>query len=131
MILSFSIITYKVFYTMKPVSTFNGYHTIIPTKVEVIKQVFDIGKVQKNGRADAVFTLVNSGKKPLVISNVKTSCHCTVASWTKAPISPKDSTFIRVRYDSSIIGIFLKTISVFSNAKNSPTVLIIRGKIIL
>ncbi len=75
------------------------------------------------------FEFVNTGKADLVITNVSTSCGCTTPQWTRQPIKSKEKGVITVKYDSSRIGQFSKTITVYSNASNSPVVLQIRGNV--
>lgn len=77
------------------------------------------------------FEFVNTGKNPLIISNVSTSCGCTTPEWTRQPVQSKERGVIKVKYDSSRIGNFSKTITVYSNAENSPVVLSIRGNVIV
>lgn len=101
------------------------------TKIRVENHLIDIGEIKKDSLALARFKLVNIGKTPLIINDARVGCHCTVVDWSKAPLASGDSTFITVRYDSSHPGFFLKKITVFSNALNSPTLLVFRGEIIL
>ena len=37
---------------------------------------------------DTIFTFTNVGKEPLIISNAKAGCGCTVPQWPKEPIAP-------------------------------------------
>jgi hypothetical protein len=80
-----------------------------------------------NGKVDFIFT--NMGKKPLVITDVKSSCGCTVPVWSKEPVAPGQKGSINVGYDTKIGGVFNKTVVVYSNANNSPVRLEIRGKV--
>ena len=80
-----------------------------------------------NGKVDFVYT--NKGTKPLVITDVKSSCGCTVPTWTKEPVAPGQKGTINVGYDTKIGGVFNKTVVVYSNANNSPVRLEIRGKV--
>ncbi|MBR4266423.1 MAG: DUF1573 domain-containing protein [Bacteroidales bacterium] len=75
------------------------------------------------------FEFVNTGKSDIIITNVSTSCGCTTPEWTKQPVPSKSRGVIKVKYDSNRIGNFSKTITVYSNAKNSPVVLSIKGNI--
>lgn len=75
------------------------------------------------------FEFVNTGKSDIIINNVSTSCGCTTPEWPRQPIPSKGRAVIKVKYDSNRIGNFSKTITVYSNAKNSPVVLSIRGQI--
>ena len=64
------------------------------------KKVHDFGAVLWKNPVTATFTITNSGDKPLVISNVTTSCGCRVANWTKAPIAPGTSGEVNSTFDS-------------------------------
>jgi len=77
------------------------------------------------------FEFVNTGKNPLIISNVSTSCGCTTPSYNREPVQSKERGKILVKYDSSRIGSFSKTITVYSNAENSPVVLSIKGTVVV
>ncbi|MBO4243558.1 MAG: DUF1573 domain-containing protein [Bacteroidales bacterium] len=89
----------------------------------------NFGTMKSGSDISYSFEFVNTGKEPLIIANVATSCGCTTPEWSKEPIPSKGRGVIKVKYDSSRIGSFSKTISVYSNAKNSPTVLSIRGNV--
>jgi hypothetical protein len=80
-----------------------------------------------NGKVD--FTFTNKGNKPLVISEVKSSCGCTIPTWTKEPVEPGKQGTVTVEYNTKLPGVFNKTVVVTSNANNSPVRLEIRGKI--
>ncbi len=92
-------------------------------------KVHDFGKItQENGPVRYVFEFVNTGNKPVIIKNVVTSCGCTTPSWSKQPIPPGGKGQITVEYDPrNRPGAFRKTITVYSNAKNNPVTLEIRG----
>ena len=76
------------------------------------------------------FVYKNTGKAPLIISNVKKSCGCTMPKWSKEPLQKRKKGILGVKYDSKRLGHFRKTITVYSNAKNSPVVISIEGTII-
>jgi len=80
-----------------------------------------------NGKVD--FTYTNQGTKPLITTDVKSSCGCTVPTWTKEPIEPGKQGTITIVYNTKLPGVFNKTIVVYSNANNSPVRLEIRGKV--
>ncbi|RLD44322.1 MAG: hypothetical protein DRI86_07825 [Bacteroidetes bacterium] len=87
----------------------------------------DFGKITQNGNGKFSFNFTNTGKEPLIIQNVRSSCGCTVASRPNAPIMPGDSSKISVRYDTRRLGAFHKNITVTSNADNTSVVLYIKG----
>ncbi len=91
---------------------------------------YDFGTLKYGADATCDFVFKNTGKTPLILTNVRSSCGCTIPSWTKTPIAKKKSDKITVKYNTHKIGNFHKTITVTSNAKNSPIVLTIKGKVL-
>jgi hypothetical protein len=75
------------------------------------------------------FTFKNTGKEPIIVSNVQTSCGCTTAKKPDAPVAPKKSADISVKYDTKRVGQFTKTITVTTNV-GEPIVLTIKGNIL-
>jgi hypothetical protein len=100
------------------------------TTVEVPSTLIDIGEVKQGGEAKAIFKLKNAGQNPLIISDAKTECHCTLTEWPKEPVAPMGIATIVVNYDSKTIGFFQQTATLQMNNKEGILVLIIRGKII-
>lgn len=91
------------------------------------KMVHDYGTIEQGGDGNCEFKFTNKGKLPLVLSNVKASCGCTVPEWPKEPILPGKNGSIKVKYNTANIGSFGKTITVSSNAINSSVILTIKG----
>ncbi|MBQ3657740.1 MAG: DUF1573 domain-containing protein [Bacteroidales bacterium] len=89
----------------------------------------NFGTMEQGSDVSFNFEFVNTGKNDLIINNVATSCGCTTPEWTHQPVPSKTRGSIKVKYDSNRIGNFSKTITVYSNATNSPVVLTIRGNI--
>ena len=99
-------------------------------KIEFSEQEHNYGTLQKGGDGTCEFVYTNQGNEPLILSNVKASCGCTVPTWTKEPIMPGQTGSITVRYNTNNVGAFTKTITVTSNAVNSPRLTLkIRGKV--
>ena len=90
----------------------------------------DFGTIQKGGNGVFEFEFKNTGKEPLVLKKVKSSCGCTIPTWPREPIPKKKSNKIRVKYDTNRIGAFNKKITIYSNAKNGNIVLTIKGKVV-
>ncbi len=99
-------------------------------EITLDKTVHDYGTIKKDADGSCKFTFKNTGKEPLVLSNVKSSCGCTVPSWSKDPILPGKSGVIKIVYDTKKVGPISKTITVMSNAKTNPVVLSIKGTVI-
>jgi len=88
---------------------------------------YDYGTIMKGGDGSCEFRFKNTGNEPLILSNVHASCGCTIPSWTKEPVMPGKEGVIKVTYNTNRIGAISKSITVESNAKNSPVVLHIKG----
>ena len=93
------------------------------------KKVNDYGSIKKNGDGSTEFVFKNTGKKPLIIYDVKTECGCTTPTWPKEPINPGKTGIIKVAYDTKETGVFSKTITVSSNAVNDKVELTIQGEV--
>lgn len=93
------------------------------------KKVHEHGVVLWKHPATATFTVKNDGNKPLVISNVTTSCGCTVANWTKTPIAPGATGTITSTFDAKALGHFQKSVGVYCNADTRPIYLTVRGEV--
>jgi len=93
------------------------------------KTVNDYGSIKKNGDGSTEFVFKNTGKKPLIIYDVKASCGCTTPIWPKEPINPGKTGTIKVAYDTKEIGVFSKTVNVSSNAVNNNVELTIQGEV--
>ena len=93
------------------------------------KTVHDYGTLQQHGDGKCEFKFTNTGKEPLILSNVRSSCGCTVPTWPRQPILPGQSEVIKVKYDTKRVGMINKSIHVYSNAKVSTLTLKIKGKI--
>jgi len=89
----------------------------------------DYGTIVQSSDGSCVFAFTNKGKLPIVLNEVKASCGCTVPEWTRTPVAPGEKGSIKVTYNTNNIGAFTKSISVNSNAVNSPLVLIIKGTV--
>jgi hypothetical protein len=94
------------------------------------KVVHNYGDISQNDDGRCEFTFKNEGKEPLILSNVRSSCGCTVPEWPRQPILPGESEVIKVKYDTKRIGPINKNVQVYSNAKTSPVILKIEGRVL-
>lgn len=90
-------------------------------KIEFESETIDYGTIENNSDGNREFKFTNTGNTPLVISNAKGSCGCTVPTWPKEAIAPGESSVIKVRYATNRTGSFSKSITLTSNAVNAPT----------
>ena len=89
----------------------------------------DFGTVSYDGNGEFSFEFKNTGKNPLVLSDVRSSCGCTTPEWPKEPIKKGQKAVIKVKYNTKIVGPFTKSIYVMSNAKTSKVTLTIKGTV--
>ena len=78
------------------------------------------------------FTFTNTGNAPLVIHQAISSCGCTVPEYTMEPIAPGQTGTINVTYNGKTKrpGVWKKSITIHSNAKNTPVRIYIEGEMI-
>lgn len=94
------------------------------------KTVIDLGKVKHNVPAVAEFQFTNVGGAPLVITEVKPACSCTVPNYSKDPVGPKQKGVIKAQYDAARLGQFSKTVTVHSNTEGGMEVLTFKGEVV-
>jgi hypothetical protein len=105
--------------------------TLAFAQIAFQKTTFDFGDLNQGEKIEHIFEFRNIGKSPLILSNVLTTCGCTVPEWSKAPV-PHDSTgIIKVAFDStSKIGRQNKVVTIRSNSKEGDFRLRISGMVL-
>lgn len=102
------------------------------TTIEFEEPVFNWGKIEQGEIIQNVFTFKNTGHDPLIISNAKGSCGCTVPRWPKEPIMPGESATLLVRFDSNNKkGLQSKRVTITTNTEPINTYLTIKGEILV
>jgi hypothetical protein len=98
-------------------------------KISFKADTVDYGTIAKGSDGVRVFEFTNTGDAPLVITDVKSSCGCTVPKKPNGPVAPGDSSTIEVKYDTNRVGPIRKTITVYSNASEPMVALKIKGEV--
>jgi len=102
-------------------------------KIDFKSDTIDYGTVSKDSdNGLRVFEFTNTGDAPLIITDVKSTCGCTVPTKPKDPIAPGKTGKIEVKYNMNP-GPIRKTITVQSNAVNVPggtVALKIKGEVV-
>lgn len=93
------------------------------------KTTHDFGTIPQSKPTTAEFKFTNNGSAPLIIAAAQGSCGCTVADYTKEPIAPGKSGFVKATFNAASPGPFTKTVTVSSNAGTAPVVLNIKGEV--
>ncbi len=98
------------------------------TMMEVPK-VYEAGKVIMGEKVDAEFVVKNTGDYPLVISDVKGGCTCTVVEKPSEPILPGEEFTIRayVNTENVSIGTMNKPVTITANTEPSTTNVMIKA----
>lgn len=104
------------------------------TSLEFTETVFDFGEIMEGEKVVHNYSFKNTGKEPLIISNAKGSCGCTVPSWPREPIPPGESADIKVQFDSKGKGKVggnnqSKRVTLTANTDPAQTFLTIKGKV--
>lgn len=94
------------------------------------KETNDFGKIPQGTPVTYNFKFVNVGDQPLIITNVESTCGCTVPKYTSTPIKKGETGTITVTYNAAAPGAFNKALTVKSNAKSSIKYLYIKGSVV-
>ena len=97
------------------------------TEVSLDKAEVDFGTFPMNEAKTGKFLLTNTGKNLLVVYDVITSCGCTKVEYIKHPVRPGETLELTVRYEADEVGIFNKSLTIYSNALGSPHKLWVKG----
>ncbi|MBZ9631198.1 DUF1573 domain-containing protein [Salegentibacter sp. LM13S] len=90
--------------------------TVYP-KMEFAESEHDFGNIPKGENVEHTFTFTNTGQAPLVITNARSTCGCTVPTWTKEPIQPGETGEMLVKFNGSGKGQVTKTVTVTANTE--------------
>ena len=87
------------------------------TVISFKENSIDFGDIVQGEKVEHTFVLTNTGKQPLIISNVAATCGCTVPSWPKEPVAPGKSAEIKVSFNSTgKVGKQNSVVRIYSNA---------------
>lgn len=101
-----------------------------PTAIQYDNDKFNFGVVDEGEVVKHVFKFKNTGSEPLVISNAKGSCGCTVPTWPKEAVPPGGTGEIKVEFNSKgKPGQQSKKVTVVANTNPSETYLEIAGEV--
>lgn len=93
------------------------------------KEEIDLGKIPQGKPVTVQFEFTNKGNEPVIITNVTTSCGCTVADYSKKPILVNEKSTITATYNAANIGVFTKAVTV-TFANKETKVLNLKGTVI-
>lgn len=101
-------------------------------QIEFDKETHDYGTIYVNGDGNCKFTFTNTGTEPLILTNVRAGCGCTVPQWPREPVMPGESDEIKVRYTTLRRPHKInKSIVVSSNSVQKSTIVLrIKGEVV-
>lgn len=96
------------------------------------KTEFDFGAVvEKDDTLWYDFKFKNIGSEPLIISDIKTACECTLADWSKKPVMPGKEGIIKAGYKyKGKSGNYNKSLTIMANTLPAVSQLTIKGVIL-
>ena len=100
-------------------------------KIAFKETSYDFGTIKEGEKVEHVFKFTNPSANPLIITNAKGSCGCTVPEWPKEPIAPGATSEIKVSFDSkNKKGPNTKNVTITANTIPANTVLTISSDVI-
>jgi hypothetical protein len=94
--------------------------------------IYVFGDVEEDkGPVSTVFHFINTGKGPMRITNVLTSCGCTTPQWSEEAIEPGGRGFVKGTFDpKNRPGHFSRTLTVITNGVPDQVVLTLEGTVV-
>ena len=100
-------------------------------KMAFKEESYNFTEVPEGPQVTHEFKFTNTGKEPLILTNVRASCGCTTPSWPKEPILPGKDGAILVTYNTQgRPGAFNKSITITSNADAPEKIIYIKGEVV-
>ena len=103
------------------------WHPVKGMNISLNELNHDFGTHPQYTKTEFEFLIRNDSTETFVIKNITTSCGCTTPTYSKRPVKSGKTATVKVAYDASRIGIFSKTIYVYTNFSTEPIELNING----
>lgn len=84
-----------------PVTAEGPIDTVNVAKMTFASVEYNFGEVSEGKVVEHTFEFTNSGKVPLLISDARSTCGCTVPEWSETPIAPGEKGKIKVRFNTT------------------------------
>ena len=100
------------------------------TTVTFEETEFDFGTVPEGEKVSHVYNFTNTGSEPLILSDAKGSCGCTVPKWPREPIAPGESSEITVEFNSkNKAGARNQKVTITANTNPPQTFIYLKGNV--
>lgn len=91
--------------------------------LEFDKKEHDFGEIEAKKSVETIFNYKNTGDAPLVITNIKSSCGCTVPQdWSREPLAPGAEGKFTVKFNGSGSNKISKSITVTANTEKGSEI---------
>ena len=90
----------------------------------------DFGKIPMGKPVTVNFEFSNIGEQPLILTEVRPTCTCITADYTKTPVRKGEKGIIKITFIPPGVGGFNKTVVVTSNAKTPQKIIAIIGEVL-
>ena len=98
-------------------ATRDAQSIVFPT-LSFDKTEYDFGQIMNGTPVETVFAYTNTGNSPLVVTNIKSTCGCTVPqNWSKEPLMPGASSQFTVKFNGKGANKVSKTITLTTNTE--------------
>jgi len=104
--------------------------TVAASPISWKSELIDLGEIPQSKPKAIEFEFKNTGRTAVIITNVKASCGCTATDYTKTPVQPGEIAKVTATYNAASKGAFTKTITVTTNAEETPKTLSFKGTVI-
>ena len=109
---------------------FTAMQTDNKPEFKFAEETHDFGKVPQGKPVSWEFKFTNTGEEPLIISNVESTCGCTVPKYTNTPVLKGESGVITVTFNAANVQAFSKAVTIKSNARTPVKLLYIKGEVV-
>lgn len=117
-------------FSVVPVATKSTSTTSVASVINWKSDSVDVGTIPQGTPKIINFEFKNTGDKAIIITNVKPACGCTAADYSKEPIAPGKSGYVKAIYNAAATGTFSKTVTVTTNADDTPKILTFKGTVL-
>jgi hypothetical protein len=101
-----------------------------PSQLKWETETHEFGTIEQGKPVSYEFTFTNTTNKDVTLTNVKPSCGCTAANYTKTAVKPGEKGTVTATYNAAAGGAFHKTVTVMTSEENSaPKIITIKGTV--
>jgi len=94
--------------------------------------IHNFGKITQGEKVTYDFKFTNTGKSPLIITDARASCGCTIPQWPHTPVKPGENANIHVVFDSGTKnGLQDKQITITANTNPAENRVHLIGEVVI